>query len=290
MSRNNHWFFRWLSPLPQLLALNWGGHCLISLYLSIISGIVLALQYNAAEPFYSAATLELVIPFGSFWRGLHYYSSQAFFFLLLCHFGVVVSKGDHGFTRRAWLRLILSLPIALLLLFTGYILRGDATGAAAGVIAEHLALSLPFLGRAVNSLTFAVTGAGVTKVYANHLITLMALGLFSVWPHLRRYMIRWSDHLGLVVVCGALAIFTVAPMEPDKLGISRILGPWFFVGLQELLRYLPAFWAGIFFPLLLLIALGALPDKDHFRKNVLLFIIGWLMLYGILSVSGFSRT
>ncbi|RUM48028.1 MAG: hypothetical protein DSY80_00300 [Desulfocapsa sp.] len=106
----------------RLCSIRWGGHTLVCLYISVLSGIVLALQYNAHDPFYSTATIELVVPFGSFWRGLHYYSSQAFFLLLLCHLAAILWKNDYSFKRTAWLRLTASVPVALLLLFTVLIL------------------------------------------------------------------------------------------------------------------------------------------------------------------------
>jgi len=116
----------------RLLSMHWGGHALVSLYISVLSGIVIGLQYSAHEPFYSTATIELVVPFGSFWRALHYYSSQAFFLLLLCHLSAILWKNDYSYSRSAWIRLTASVPVGLLLLFTGYVLRGDATGEAAG--------------------------------------------------------------------------------------------------------------------------------------------------------------
>ncbi|HHD63354.1 MAG TPA: DUF4405 domain-containing protein, partial [Desulfobulbaceae bacterium] len=127
----------------KIIRNRWGGQTLVSLYISVLSGIVLALQYNPAEPFYSTATLELVVPYGAFWRALHYYSSQAFFLLLLCHLAVIIYQTDTSFHRIPWIRLTASVPVAILLLFTGYVLRGDATGEAAGAIAEHIALSIP---------------------------------------------------------------------------------------------------------------------------------------------------
>ena len=126
----------------KFIAIRWGGNALISLYISIISGIIVALQYNPAEPFYSTSTIELIVPFGSFWRGLHYYSSQAFFLLLLLHFCAIVWDNTHYYGRSAWVRLTMSIPVALLLLFTGYILRDDATGEAAGLIAENITISI----------------------------------------------------------------------------------------------------------------------------------------------------
>jgi ubiquinol-cytochrome c reductase cytochrome b subunit len=273
----------------RILANHWGGQALICLFISVLSGIVVSLQYNAAEPFYSTATIEVVVPFGSFWRALHYYSSQAFFLLLLCHLTVVLWQNEYSYTRTAWIRLTSSVPVAILLLFTGYVLRGDATGDAAGAIAEHIAISIPLLGKPLNNLLFDVMANGVQKVYANHLIGLMVLGGVCVWPHLRRYTARYRNHSLLVLTILAISILFRTPMEPDKFGLLHIAGPWFFLGLQELLRYIPAFWAGVVVPSALIYALYLLPEKGKQRTHTLLFIIGWLLGYMVLSWISMGR-
>jgi ubiquinol-cytochrome c reductase cytochrome b subunit len=262
----------------------WGGSSLISLYLSLISGIVVALQYNPAEPFYSTATIELVSPFGSFWRALHYFASQAFLLLLLCHFTAVTWENTHYYSRATWVRLSLSLPVAVLLLFTGYILRDDATGEAAGLIAENIMLSAPVVGSWLNDLLLAVTRSGVKRVYANHLAGLMLLGTWCVWPHIRRYTARWRDHLLLVFLISILSVFVAAPMEPQRFGLVHIAGPWFFLGLQEALRYTYPFWAGIVFPALLLTVVLNLPNKGRRRQVYLVGIGTWLLIYAALTV------
>ncbi len=276
-----------------LLAVRWGGHALISLYISVLSGLAVGLQYNAAAPFYSTATIELIIPFGSFWRSLHYYSSQVFMFFLLAHLAVILwQKGSspaHRFTRGAWSRLSASVPLALALLFTGYILRGDATGEAAGAIAENITLSLPILGDYFNQLLFDSNTAGVQKVYLNHLIGLMVVGGVCVWPHLRRYTVSWRNHLPLVVVLFLLAPILKTPLERDHFGLLHIDGPWFFIGLQELLRYLPVFWAGIFIPATFIGALLFLPPEGRDRRLTLWFMGAWLLVYIVLTVIGFQR-
>ncbi|MCI5127198.1 MAG: hypothetical protein D3907_01585 [Candidatus Electrothrix sp. AUS3] len=277
----------------SLFAVRWGGHALFSLYISIVSGLIVGLQYNAAVPLYSTATIELIIPFGSFWRSLHYYSSQVFMFFLLAHLAIIFWQRDsspaHRFTRAAWLRLSASVPVALTLLFTGYILRGDATGEAAGAIAENIICSLPLLGGYLNKLLFDSNAVGVQKVYLNHLIGLMVVGGFCVWPHLRRYTISWRHHLFLLLLLILLAPILKTPLERDHFGLLHIDGPWFFIGLQELLRYISVFWAGIFIPALFVGALLVLPPEGRSRRITLWFMGAWLVGYTVLTVIGFQR-
>lgn len=273
----------------RLLAMRWGGHALVSLYISVLSGIVIGLQYSAHEPFYSTATIELIVPFGSFWRALHYYSSQAFFLLLLCHLIAIIWKNDTAFKRAAWIRLTAGVPVALLLLFTGYVLRGDATGEAAGAIAEHITLAIPLIGDPLNNILFDISAGGMKKVFANHLIGLMVLGGFCVWPHLRRYTAQWRNHIPLTLIILILSVALTTPMEPDRIGLLHIAGPWFFLGLQELLRYIPAFWAGVFVPATIITALLLLPFKGKNRRRCLWFILFWLAAYMALTYVSYKR-
>ena len=277
----------WLKK--RLTGIRWGGHALISLYISVLSGIVIGLQYNATEPFYATATIELVVPFGSFWRALHYYSSQAFFLLLLCHLIVILWENSASFSRSAWIRLTASVPVALLLLFSGYVLRGDATGEAAGAIAEHIAISIPLIGQSFNKFLFDIQAAGVQKVYISHLIGLMVLGGFCVWPHLRRYTAHWRNHIPLTLLLLALSVVLTTPMEADRFGLLHIAGPWFFLGLQELLRYFPAFWAGVFAPVTIVAVLLLLPVQAERRRIALWFMVLWLIGYGVLSYYSYLR-
>jgi len=272
-----------------LLAYRWGGGALISLLLSIGSGVVVALQYEYSTPFYSTSAIELVVPYGSFWRGLHYYSSQAFFLLLLAHVAVALWKNEEKFQRGPWIRLCATLPCGLLLLFTGYVLRGDATGEAAGAIAEHLCLSVPLIGRQLNDLLFDLSGSGLRKVYVQHVIGLVVLGFMAAWPHLRRYSTTWRSHLVLTLVIMLAATAVPVAMEPNRFGLLFIAGPWFFLGLQELLRWLPPFVAGVLIPLLPLLLLFWLPNAGRARARVLLAIGCWLLFYGLFTVICLQR-
>jgi len=267
-----------------IVELKWGAKSLFSLYVSVVSGVVLSLQYDPASPFFSASTLEVLVPFGRFWRACHFYSSQLFFLFLLLHAVVVISeKSDRQLKTGQWLLLVGSLPVSLLLLFTGYVLRADATGEAAGTIAEHITLSIPLVGNPLNSLLFAIEAEGMKRVYANHLIGLCVVWGVCCWDHLRRYRIVARQYGLLLALILVFSLFVPAPMDLARLGVFDIKGPWFFLGLQELLRYIQPFWAGVVIPATVVIALSFLANNE-WRKKALLFIGCWLGCYLILTV------
>lgn len=274
----------------SFVAVRWGEKSMVSLYLSVLSGIVVALQYNPAEPLYSTSTIDLLVPFGAFWRSLHFYSSQCFFLLTLTHLvAILIDRWPEPMSMRKWLPLICSLPVLVLLLFTGYVLRADVTGEMAGLIAENIILSVPVLGRLLNELLFSVVNDGMMRVYPNHLIGLGILwGLLS-WDHLRKYRVSWRGHGGLIVLMLLGCCLVAAPMDAERMGVFHITGPWFFVGLQELLRYVSPFWAGVVWPLVLMAALVALAAGDEkWRRIGLATVVVWGAIYTVVTIIGFS--
>lgn len=266
------------------VAVRWGEKCMVSLYVSVLSGIVVALQYNPAEPLYSTSTIDLLVPFGAFWRSLHFYSSQLFFLLAVAHLvAILIERWPEPMAMRKWLPLICSVPVIVLLLFTGYILRGDATGEMAGLIAENIILSIPFFGKILNEIFFAISSEGMMRVYPNHLIGLGILWGILSWDHVRKYRVTWREHGGLVLLMLVGCAIIDSPMETAGYGVFEINGPWFFVGLQELLRYVPPFWAGVVFPIGWVVVLSIIPAGRKKWQEVglvstILFCIGYVLL------------
>ncbi len=265
----------------------WGMWAVIMLLLSLFSGIIVALHYDYATPWYSTTAIELLTSYGHFFRSLHFYSSQLFFFFSIFHLVAIYKKSDRS-SRGEWIRLTASLPVILLLLFTGYILRGDATGSSAGRIAENLLLSIPFCGETINSIFFALNEDGLRKVYLHHVISFDLLLLFLLWRHLHQYRVQLSHNPAIITAICACCMVIAAPLEPERAGSHYISGPWFFLGLQELLRHLPPVIAGIIAPLSFIAALFLFHPGEK-REVISGFFWGWLISYGVLSAIAFGR-
>lgn len=276
------------SLLSRLLRSPWGAWSLVSLYISIGSGIIVALQYDPANPYHSAASMDLLVPFGQYFRSLHFYSSQAFFLFACVHLAAVYPK-TNSYSATEWAKLIFGMVAGLLLLFTGYILRGDSTGSSAGMIAESIITTIPLVGSTLNTLFFSVSEHGMQRVYVHHLITLDLLWLMLAWDHLRRYRVRASDHLPLICLTFIFCLAVAAPIEPDRLGVTYIAGPWFFLGLQELLRYLPPLIAGVIVPALLVVALLYARYGAPYQRTMLGCGLAWFAFYGILTAVAWLR-
>ena len=274
-----------MTPVERLRVLPWGAMALVSLYVSVASGIIVALQYQPTNAYHSVVMLEHLVPHGAFVRSLHFYASQVFFLLLITHFLATTSRfSEMG--RAEYLRLAAVLPITVLLLFTGYVLRADSTGSSAGRIAEAIILTIPFIGKTCDSLFLAISSHGLGRIFLHHLLTLDVILLLLLWRHLHRYRVETGDYLWLVAALALFSALVPAPLDADRLGAFSITGPWFFLGVQEALRYLPTLMAGVALPCALLVALALLPQRT---RAVSRFVVFWMAIYAALSLAAAWR-
>jgi len=268
--------------------LHWGEFSLLALYISVLSGVIVALQYDPATPFYSVSTMDLLVPFGAYFRSLHFYSSQLFFLFSICHL-IGVFEETQKLTRKQWTLLSLSIPVALLVLFTGYVLRSDSTGYSAGMIAESIMLDIPWVGNNLNDILFSISDNNMKRIYVNHIISFGLLWGWMVWGHVKKYRVSFERNILISIGILLFSVFIMAPFEPDHLGVTHIAGPWFFLGLQELLRYLPPLIAGILFPLILIGALLFLQKRNKMYRLCFFVTMTWLLCYMILSIIALTR-
>ncbi|UKL14545.1 cytochrome b N-terminal domain-containing protein [Dissulfurimicrobium hydrothermale] len=254
-----------------------------TLLVSILSGLVVAYQYEVADPFISCAAMEALIPFGPFFRALHFWSSQAFLLLLGLHIVQSIPRLSIIYAtvegRIYWTVLVVCLvPPAVFALFTGYVLRWDATGKAAGMIAEHLLLDIPVLGRTLDRFFVAIANEGLNRVYAVHILLAAILWGIGTWYHTKRVFLRWWAWFAVLIASGFVSLIFHAPIDLPQQASGLIKGPWFFLGVQELLRYLPPVVAGVIYPVMPVFALAVLAWVRD-KRPWLWFIAGWGLTY-----------
>lgn len=269
-----------------MLNIKFGDIALASLIVSVVSGVFVAYQYDYTAAYSSVITMDTSLPYGAFLRAIHFYSSQMFFICLLIHAGEYIYRGVHlNMPAYSWSRLILAIPGVILILFTGYVLRGDIVGVSAGSIAEQLVLNIPFIGDALNRFLFSLRRDGLYRIYLNHVLVLGLLCGWALWSHLKKRPIKWHYVLLCLVIMLGICFFCKAPLEapPNDAEAMLVKGPWFFLGVQELLRYFSPFWAGIIYPSIIIVLLLLLPVvhkkyNDFLLSAIILFVTGHIFL------------
>ncbi len=241
----------------------------------------------------SVQTITYLVPLGGFVRNLHFWSAQLLLVVGAIHLVRVVFTGSYAPPRRFNYLLGMALfVIAILLDFTGYVLRWDQGIQWALVVGTNLLKTIPLIGNSV--FTVATGGSEVgaqtlIRFYAWHIFGLtLAAVVFAVWHifHVRRDggiavppvpMRRTQARISrselarreaaAMLFGGAalvlLAAFQPAPIAQPITDITTISGevraPWFFLWVQQMLKWGDPFLWGVLVPVLLLVIVTAIP-------------------------------
>lgn len=249
------------------------------------TGIMLVPAYKPDAALDSLALLLLKNPAGVYVRSLHYWSAQAFLVFTFAH---IV---DHLFRRSetavrfgVWLRLGLTVPVIVGAMLSGFVLRGDAEALQAMQVLRTMLGFMPFVGSDLARLLTG-SGAGLSTIYLQHACTATLVIWLVTIDHSRRIMPEgravWWTLPGVLL----LSLFLVPGLEWRGAAVEK--GPWYLVGLQEFLHWMPqpqiAIWL-VLTGLALLILLPRFPSLWRSRiKWALVLATG---AYGVLSVIG----
>ena len=306
-----------------------GGTAVFLLVVVAATGILEMFYYvpTAEQAALSIQTITYLVPFGGIVRNLHYWSAQLLLVVSAVHLARVVFTGAYAPPRRVNYLLGLGLFVASILLdFTGYVLRWDQGVQWALVVGTNLIKTIPGAGNALYILLTGSTELGTSTVvhfYTWHLFGLtLAAVVLLVWhafrvrrdggiavppPALRpdQGRIRRQElvrrEVAAMLFTGAalllLAAFAPAPIAAPITDIRAILGdaraPWFFLWVQEMLRWGDAFLWGVLAPVLVLGLLIAIPyvlpkpaatelgrwfPKSNRMAQIILSVIGLLVI------------
>ncbi|MFZ5819826.1 MAG: cytochrome b N-terminal domain-containing protein [Chloroflexota bacterium] len=241
----------------------------------------------------SIQTMTTLAPFGDLVRNLHYWSAQALVIVTTIHLLRVALTGAYAPPRRFNYLLGLGLLVFILLLdFTGYVLRWDEGIRWALVVGANLLKTIPLAGEGI--YRFVIGGAqpgaaALTRFYAWHIFGLASGALLLVVWHafrvrrdggialpppdaradksrITRFELVRREALAMAIagiVLLLLSLLAPAPTDQPISGLNQMSGdsraPWFFLWVQQMLKWGDPFLLGVLTPVLVVVALGLLP-------------------------------
>ncbi len=277
-----------LRDIKKLLQFDTAGRiAIVALLLCSISGALLAIPYDFSRAYQSIFELLMFNPVASFARNLHYWSAQLFFIFVILHLYDHLSKSTETSikSRQTWLILCLVIIFLGYEMISGFILKGDAAGMQARRIVASILESIPFIGKMLGS---AFTGSEDhwMVVYVQHIATGTLLLFIGIYEHVRRIRPKLKTFSLVLLVLILISLVFRAPLGLTD--SSELKGPWFFVGIQEILHWTsnPGYLVVLF--LILLIVLYYLPVLSSlWRNRVKKILLTGSVLYLLLTFFAF---
>jgi quinol-cytochrome oxidoreductase complex cytochrome b subunit len=258
--------------------------------LAALSGAAVAVPFDAHDAYGSVAALLLANPAGAFFRNTHYWAGQLCLVLTLAHvWDHLRARTEHRVARGAWLRLVMTLPLLGFIMLSGFLLRGDLDARQALRILTEATSRLPALGPLLATLLLG-GGERLDVVYVQHAATatiavwliVIEHGGRGVWP-------RASAFVAVTVASAGMSLI-LSPGLHDGLN-PVVKGPWYFLGLQEILHWTPWPLVVVLAGLALLAAFFALrlvpTSRAAWMKRAMLALL--VAYAGLCAVGGFLR-
>ena len=272
-----------------------GGLAVFLMLVLLVTGLLEMFYYipTPEQAGTSIQTLTFLVPYGGLVRNLHYWAAQFLVGVTLLHLLRVIFTGAYAPPRRFNYLLGMGLLLlAILLDFTGYVLRWDEGIRWALVTGTNLVRSIPWLGSSLYTILVGGSQPGpatLIRFYGWHVFGLaLTTGILVVWhafrvrrdggiavpsPALRsdreritRFELVRRELLAMLLASVALlllSVFAPAPLAQPISGTSSLSGtaraPWFFLWVQELLKLGSPFLWGVVVPLAVLTAVSLVP-------------------------------
>ena len=231
----------------------------------------------------SVQALTYLVPYGWLVRGVHYWSAQGLVVVAGLHLLRVVFTGAYKRPRRFnWLLGVSLFVFVLLLDFTGYALRWDTDIEWALLVGTNLLKTIPGIGPALYGLVVGgseISGDTIVRFFGWHIFGLTLLAVAAVGWHIfrvrrdggissrpkpeapatsarisRNELVKREAFVALLVTIVLLGLTLLSPPSLGPVGDflqlpSEARAPWFFIWVQQLLRWGDPFVMGILIPI-----------------------------------------
>ncbi|WP_331774837.1 cytochrome b N-terminal domain-containing protein [Sulfurospirillum sp. 1612] len=250
--------------------------------LSMASGLIVVFAYHPSLAYDSVQKMRFIIPYGDFFRALHYFSSEAFTLMLLLHIGFEVAKKKIKISNTSWNYSILGFFLVVVLMFTGFVLKGDQSASAATDVAFNLMKNTPILSHLVP--LFQDESVYYYKFFIWHVIFLPLVLSLAIYKHVSTLTVKieyFTIAIGLSIA--GYLLFVMPPDIALTQKVDTLKGPWFFWGAENLLR---VNFSSLAVNLILLIPFGLLMALPHigYKKSIKTLIVAWVLGYFAMSL------
>ena len=272
-----------------------GGLAIFLMLVLLVTGILEMFYYipTPTEAGNSIQTLTFLVPFGGLVRNLHYWSAQFLVIVSIIHLLRVILTGAYAPPRQFNYLLGMGLLVlAILLDFSGYVLRWDEGIRWALVTGTNLLKSIPLIGNALYTMLVGGTQPGpatLIRFYGWHIFGLtLAAGILVAWhifrvrrdggiavppPPLRKDQTRITriellrrEVLTMLLAATALLLLSAfapaplaAPITASATASETARAPWFFLWVQQMLKLGNPFFWGVVVPLAVLVLFSLIP-------------------------------
>lgn len=271
-----------------------GGSAVFLMLVLGITGILEMFYYipTPEEAALSVQRLTYLVPFGGFVRNLHYWSAQLLMVVSAVHLLRVVFTAAYRSPRRFNYLLGMGLfVLSILLNFTGYILRWDVDICYPLLTGTNLLKTTPLIGNFMHRLALGGGEAcktGLLRFYIWHIFGLTIIAfILMIWhgfrvrrdggiavppPSLRidgnrisRDELVRREVLAMFVV--GIFLILLSSLVPAPIGAAmteanrsgETSAPWFFLWIQQMLKWGDPFVFGILIPVGILLLLSFIP-------------------------------
>lgn len=275
------------SLLKRFLGYSFGQWSIAMLMICLFSGILLILPFDIQNPYESIVAFSISNSFALFFRNLHYWSSQLFLIFTILHLlDHLIQKSESKLKTAIWLRLVMGIFIIYLAMFTGFLLKADADSQQAWEILHFLTSSIPLIGETMAYFILGDQSSNLLVPYIHHVATFTIIIVFMIFEHAKQV---WPKALVIsfsIIFLTLLSSFFNAPLHD---GLNTVLkGPWYFVGLQEILHWMgEPVWSLLFIFVIIffLFLIRFIPEK--YKRYSTAFFILISMAYLLLTIVGF---
>lgn len=275
------------NKIKTILAFDtYGAIAVASFIICAFSGVVLAIPYDINNPYVSITTMLIANPAAVFFRNIHYWSAQFFLAFTLLHLWDHIKQGsERKLNSGVWLRLTLSILFTFFVMITGFILKADADSIQARRILTTLISKFPLFGDLISYGLFGPDD-DFQILYVHHIATATIFVAIIIWEHAKTLWTKLSTFIITLIILTVFSFIFHAPLHNWLNPVVK--GPWYFVGLQEVLHWVSNPVFVLFFILLLVLAIYALYFISDYKRQIIKKGILYLFyVYIILTIIGF---